>query len=75
VNWSNSQPPVPITVPGTTANAGLASLGFVSGTDTQTVSVSLPSNAGSSQVEIWLGSVGMPTNTSGLTNLSATGRW
>ncbi|MBV7493769.1 hypothetical protein KW837_05735 [Pseudomonas sp. PDM24] len=68
VNWSNSQPPVPITVPGTTANAGLASLGFVSGTDTQTVSVSLPSNAGSSQVEIWLGSVGMPTNTSGLTN-------
>ncbi|WP_448092751.1 hypothetical protein [Pseudomonas lini] len=60
VNWSNSQPPVPILVPGTTANAGLASLGFVSGTDTQTVSVSLPSNAGSSQVEIWLGSVGMP---------------
>lgn len=68
VIWSNSQPPVSITVPGTTANAGLASMGFVSGTDTQTVSVSLPSNAGIAQVEIWLGSVSMPTNTSGLSN-------
>ncbi|MBX2804387.1 MAG: hypothetical protein KTR19_00320 [Hyphomicrobiales bacterium] len=70
VVWSNSQPPVNITVPGTTANAGLASMGFVSGTDTQTVSVSLPSNAGIAQVEIWLGSVSMPTNTSGLSNHS-----
>ncbi|WP_347905271.1 hypothetical protein [Pseudomonas purpurea] len=66
--WSNSQPPKTITVPGTTANAGLASLGFVSGTDTQTISVSLSSNSGGSQVEVWLGSVGMPTNTSGLSN-------
>ena len=68
VVWSNSQPPVPITVPGTTANAGLASMGFVSGSDTQTVSVSLGSNAGIAQVEIWLGSVSMPTDTSGLNN-------
>lgn len=68
VVWSNSQLPVQIMVPGTTANAGLASLGFVSGTDTQTVSVSLPSNAGIAQVEIWLGSVSMPIDTSGLTN-------
>ncbi|MBS9762019.1 MULTISPECIES: hypothetical protein [Pseudomonas] len=56
------------TVPGTTANAGLASLGFVSGTDTQTISVSLPSNSGIAQVELWLGSTSMPTNTSGLNN-------
>lgn len=68
VVWSNSQPPASITVPGTTANAGQASLGFVSGTDTQTISVSLPSNSGIAQVEIWLGSTSMPTNTSGLTN-------
>ncbi|QBF26843.1 hypothetical protein EXN22_14500 [Pseudomonas tructae] len=68
VVWSNSQPPCSITVPGTTANAGLASMGFVSGTDTQTVSVSIPTNSSLSQVEIWLGSVGMPTNTAGLSN-------
>jgi len=68
VVWSNSSPPVPITVPGTTANAGLASMGFVSGSDTQTISASLPSNAGIAQVEIWLGSVSMPTDTSGLDN-------
>jgi hypothetical protein len=69
VVWSNHEKPVSITVPGTTANAGLASMGFVSGTDTQTVSVSLAADAGIAQVEIWLGSVSMPINTSGLTNL------
>ncbi|KJK14422.1 hypothetical protein ACIOVF_25655 [Pseudomonas sp. NPDC087612] len=68
VNWSNSQPPCPITVPGTTANAGLASIGFVSGTDTQTVSVSIAPNSGLAQVDIWLGSVSMPINTAGLNN-------
>lgn len=68
VVWSNSQAPCTITVPGTTANAGLASLGFVSGSDTQTISVSLPVAAGNAQVEVWLGSVGMPTNTAGLNN-------
>lgn len=68
VVWSNSQPPCQITVPGTTANAGLASMGFVSGTDTQTISVSLPSNSGIAQVDLWLGSVSMPTNTAGLNN-------
>ncbi|MFQ2387292.1 hypothetical protein ACK32P_04305 [Aeromonas dhakensis] len=68
VVWSNSQPPCQITVPGTTANAGLASMGFVSGSDTQTISVSLPSNSGIAQVDLWLGSVSMPTNTGGLNN-------
>ncbi len=57
-----------ITVPGTTANAGVASIGFLSGDDAQTVSVSLPSNGGISQVQVWLGSVSMPTDTSGLNN-------
>jgi hypothetical protein len=66
--WSNSQPPKSITVPGTTANAGLASVAFVSGTDTQTISVSLGTNAGIAQVDVWLGSVSMPIDTSGLNN-------
>lgn len=68
VVWSNSKPPVPIAVPGTTANAGLAAIGFVSGTDTQTISVSLPSNAALSQVEAWIGSVSMPIDMTGLNN-------
>lgn len=68
VVWSNSQPPVFVTVPGTTANAGLASLLFVSGSDTATVSVSLPQDASIAQVEVWLGSVSMPTDTAGLSN-------
>ncbi len=69
VVWTNSQPPQPVTVPGTTANAGLASVLFVSGSDTQTISISLPSNAGIAQVDVWLGSVSMPIDTSGLNNL------
>ncbi|HEX8367281.1 MAG TPA: hypothetical protein VF604_01820 [Pyrinomonadaceae bacterium] len=64
--WSNSQPPVSVTVPGTTANAGLASLAFVSGSDTQTVSVSLGTNAGIAQIDLWLGSVSMPIDTTGM---------
>lgn len=66
--WSNSQPPVRITVPGTTGNHGLASMGFVSGDDTQTISVSLGANSQNAQLEIWLGSLMMPTDTSGLNN-------
>ncbi|HYQ53653.1 MAG TPA: hypothetical protein VES70_24865 [Pseudomonas sp.] len=66
--WSNSQPPCQMTIPGTTANAGLASIGFVSGTDTQTISLSVPPNSGIGQVEAWIGSVSMPTNTAGLNN-------
>lgn len=68
VVWSNSQPPAFVTIPGTTANAGLASMFFVSGSDTQTVSCSLPQDASIAKVEVWIGSVSMPTNTSGLTN-------
>lgn len=68
VVWSNSQPPAFVTIPGTTANAGLASMFFVSGDDTQTVSASLPQDASIAKVDVWIGSVSMPTNTSGLTN-------
>ena len=68
VNWSNSSPPVAVTIPGTTANAGLSSLAFVSGNDTQTISVSLPTDAGIAQIDLWLGSVSMPIDTSGINN-------
>ena len=71
VIWSNSSPPAAINVPGTTGNASPASVGFVSGTDTQTVSVSLSSNAPqTASVDVWLGSVSMPIDTSGLNNQS-----
>lgn len=68
VDWSNSSPPKPVKVPGTTANLGLASLCFVSGTDTQTIKISVSSGSGTASVDAWLGSVGMPTDTSGLDN-------
>ncbi|HWI61284.1 MAG TPA: hypothetical protein VNT75_05590 [Symbiobacteriaceae bacterium] len=40
--WSSSKPPLLMTVPGTTAKKGLASICFVSGSDTSTVAASLP---------------------------------
>ena len=65
--WSNSQPPAIVSVPGTTANQGPASVVLVSGNDTNTVSVSI-TNTPNSSIDCWLGSVGMPTDTSGLNN-------
>lgn len=41
VVWSQSQPPVTVSVPGTTANQGLASVLFVNGSDTTTVSAAM----------------------------------
>jgi hypothetical protein len=70
VVWSNSQPPVPVTVPGTTANQGLAALCFVSGDDTNTVSISLGQSSAGTQVQAFLGSVKMPVNTSGIQNVA-----
>ncbi|CAA7614258.1 hypothetical protein [Magnetospirillum sp. UT-4] len=67
VVWSNSNPPVTLTVPGTTANQGLAALCFVSGDDTNTVSVAV-GTATSGQIQAFIGSVKMPTNTSGMNN-------
>jgi hypothetical protein len=68
VVWSNSQAPVQVVVPGTTANQGLAALCFVSGDDTNTVSASLSSIASGVQVQAFIGSVKMPVNTSGIQN-------
>ena len=68
VVWSNSQPPVVVTVPGTTANEGLAALCFVSGDDTATVSAAVLQGASGVQVQAFIGSVKMPTNTSGINN-------
>ena len=68
VVWSNSQPPVPVVVPGTTGNQGLSALCFVSGDDTNTVSASLSSSASGVQVQAFIGSVKMPTNTAGIQN-------
>lgn len=65
---SNAQQPIPVTVPGTTANQGLASLVLVKGSDTQTISVSIPSVSANSGIDCWLGSVQMPLNTAGLNN-------
>ena len=65
---ANSTMPVTVTVPGTTGNQGLATVVLVSGTDSSSVSVSMASNAGTAQVQAWIGSVGMPTNTTGINN-------
>jgi hypothetical protein len=68
VVWSNSQPPVSVTVPGTTANQGLASLLFVSGSDTNTISASLSAKDPGVQIQAFIGSVKMPVNTHGINN-------
>jgi|SRR3984885_3520420 hypothetical protein len=70
VVWSNSQPPVLVTVFGTTASQGLAALCFVSGDDTNTISASLSSIAPGVQIQAFIGSVKMPINTSGIQNKS-----
>jgi hypothetical protein len=70
VVWSNSSPPVKVTVPGTTANQGLAALCFVSGDDTNTVSISLGQTSQGAQVTAFIGSVKMPVNTSGINNVA-----
>ncbi len=69
VVWSNSQPPVSVTVPGTTSNEGLAALCFVSGDDTNTVAVSMGQQAAGTQVQAYIGSVKLPMDyTYGMTN-------
>lgn len=70
VVWSNSQPPVTLTVPGTTANQGGAAILFVSGDDTQVVSAAIPQNQSGAQVQALISSQKMPTNTTGIENLS-----
>lgn len=68
VNWSNSQPPAHVQVPGTTGNQGLASILFVSGDDTTTVIPAMLQNQPGAQVQCFLASVKMPVNTQGINN-------
>ncbi|MCP3163959.1 hypothetical protein [Myxococcus qinghaiensis] len=65
VAWNNSNPPLSVTVPGTTMNLGLAAMLFVSGNDTNTLSVSMIPNQPGAQVQCFIGSVKMPMNYSG----------
>ncbi|PRQ63695.1 hypothetical protein [Vibrio sp. V01_P9A10T6] len=69
VNIGNGYPPKTVTVPGTTGNKGLAALALVSGSNTQTVSISISDQQSGGKVDAWIGSVGMPTNTSGINNM------
>jgi hypothetical protein len=68
VVWKNSEPPVTINIPGTTGNQGLASVLFISGSDTSTASVSLLNPQPGAQIETYIASVKMPTNTKGINN-------
>ena len=63
VVWSNSHAPVQVTVPGVTQKQGLASILFVSGNDTSTVSAAMRDTSGAqgTQVQSFIGSVKMPT--------------
>jgi hypothetical protein len=65
---SQAYPPTTVTVPGTTQGQGAAALVFLSGNDTNQVSISVPTAQGA-QIEAFLGSVSMPINTQGLNNV------
>lgn len=67
VTGSNQTAPIRVTVPGTTKGEGLASIVLVDGALTNSISVNVDvtSPAG---VDAWIGSLSMPTNTSGLSN-------
>lgn len=68
VVWSNSQPPVTVHVPGTTGNQGLATVLLVNGSDTTTVSAAMLQNQPGTQIQAYIASVKMPTNTGGINN-------
>ena len=70
VVWSQSQPPVKVTVPGTTGKLGRAALCFVNGDDTNTVSLSVLNAQAGAQIQAFIGSVKMPTDTAGIQNTS-----
>ncbi len=70
VVWGNGNPPETVHVPGTTGNQGLASVFFLNGTDTTTVSATVLPNQTGVQVQTYIASVKMPTNTSGINNIS-----
>lgn len=70
VIWSNSQPPAIVQIPGTTGNQGLGSVLFVNGSDTTTISAAVLQNNPGAQIECYIASVKMPTNTAGINNLA-----
>lgn len=67
ITGSNQTAPIRVTVPGTTKGEGLASIVLVDGAQTNSISVNVDvtSPAG---VDAWIGSLSMPTDTSGLSN-------
>ncbi len=68
VVWSNSQPPVQVTVPGTTQNQGLAALCFVNGSQTNTVSAAITGGNQGAKLQAFICSVKMPIDTQGINN-------
>jgi len=68
VTGNNAFPPVNVTVPGTTGDQGLAALCFVSGDDTNTIAASILNGQPGAKIQAFIGSVKMPTNTSGINN-------
>ncbi|AXT60896.1 hypothetical protein D1816_11240 [Aquimarina sp. AD10] len=68
VVWSNSQPPVSVTVPGTTMNQGLAALCFIDGSQTNTVSIAITNGNQGAKIQAFIGSVKMPIDTNGINN-------
>jgi hypothetical protein len=67
VVWSNTVPPSKVTVRGSTDEAAPANFVFVSGSDTEFVSISLSPGSAAS-VEAFIVSISMPLNTQGLNN-------
>lgn len=64
VVWSNEVPPSKVTVPGTTSDGAPANFVFVSGDDTNFVSISLSAGTAAS-ITAFIVSVSMPSNTEG----------
>ncbi|WP_322907862.1 hypothetical protein [Paenibacillus campi] len=68
ITTSQSTEPITVTVPGTTAQQGLASLLFFNGTDTDTISAAVTQNQPGGEIQAFIASVKMPTNTTGINN-------
>jgi hypothetical protein len=58
-----------ITVPGTTAQQGLASVLFFNGSDSNTISASIVQGETGSQIQAFIASVKMPLDTTGINNV------
>ena len=67
VVWSNDVPPTKVTVRGTTGDNAPASFLFVSGNDTDFISISLAPGSTAS-IETFVASVSMPLNPKGINN-------